>query len=63
MLPEEKLSHSTALVEKFLGQYSGVDAILESRQHYDVCRVQLTKNLRESETSEIYVQESVLTLW
>lgn len=30
MLPESKLSHSAALVEKHLGFYSGVDTILES---------------------------------
>ena len=45
MLPDTKLSHSIALVEKHLGWYSGVDTILESRQHSDVCRVQLTQNL------------------
>ena len=48
MLPESKLSHSVALVEKHLGHYSGVDTILESHQHSDVCRVQLTQALRQS---------------
>ena len=47
MLPESKLSHSAALVQKHLGTYSGVDTILENHQHSDVCRVQLTQNLRE----------------
>ena len=46
MLSESQLSHSAALVEKHLGYYSGVDTILESHQHSDVCRVQLTQNLR-----------------
>ena len=46
MLPESKLSHSLSLVEKHLGYYSGVDVILQSRQHSDVCRLQLTQNLR-----------------
>ena len=46
MMAETKLSHSAALVEKHLGFYSGVDIILESHQHSDVCRVQLTQNLR-----------------
>ena len=48
MLPEHKLSHSAALVEKHLGYYSGVDTILESRLHADVCRILLTQHLRES---------------
>ena len=48
MLPESQLSHSAALVEKHLGHYSGVDTILESHQHSDVCRIQLTQNLRKS---------------
>ena len=46
MLPDSKLSHSAALVEKNLGFYSSVDTILESHQHSDVCRVQLTQKLR-----------------
>lgn len=46
MIPETRLSHSAALVEKHLGFYSGVDTILESHQHSDVCRIQLTQNLR-----------------
>ncbi|KAJ8061492.1 hypothetical protein OCU04_009307 [Sclerotinia nivalis] len=45
MLPETKLDQSTALVERCLGHYSGVDIILKSRHHSDVCRVQLTQNL------------------
>ena len=47
MIPETRLSHSAALVERHLGFYSGVDTILESHQHSDVCRIQLTQNLRE----------------
>ncbi len=53
MVPETRLSHSAALVEKHLGFYSGVDTILESHQHSDVCRVQLTQNLREYRDSKI----------
>ncbi|APA13444.1 hypothetical protein sscle_11g082140 [Sclerotinia sclerotiorum 1980 UF-70] len=45
MLPETKLNQSTALVERWLGSYSGVDIILKSRHHSNVCRVQLTQNL------------------
>ncbi|KAF7854678.1 hypothetical protein EAF04_010247 [Stromatinia cepivora] len=45
MLPETKLNQSTALVERWLGHYSGVDIILKSRHHSDVCRAQLTQNL------------------
>lgn len=47
MLSGDKLSASEALVVSVLGQYSGVDIILKDRQAYDLCRVQLTKSLRE----------------
>lgn len=47
MLPESKMSHSVALVQKYLGYYSGVDVILASRHHIDVCRLPLTQNLGE----------------
>lgn len=47
MLPESKLNQSHALIERWLGYYSGVDVILKSRQHSDICRVQLTQNLRK----------------
>lgn len=50
MLPESKLSHSAALVNKWLGYYSGLDVILQNRQHSDVCRVQLTQNLSKPST-------------
>jgi hypothetical protein len=50
MLPESNLSHSAALVEKWLGYYSGVDVILQNHQHSDVCRVQLTQKLREEDS-------------
>ncbi|TGO51091.1 hypothetical protein BOTNAR_0368g00010 [Botryotinia narcissicola] len=45
MLPQTKLDQSTALIERWLGRFSGVDVILKSRHHSDVCRVQLTQNL------------------
>ncbi|CAD6451447.1 523ff31b-83c7-4f83-86e0-be06ec8d3804 [Sclerotinia trifoliorum] len=47
MLPETKLNQSIALVERWLGHYSGVDIVLKSRHHSHVCRVQLTQNLPE----------------
>jgi hypothetical protein len=47
MLPGSRLSASDALVVSILGQYSGVDVILNDRQTYDVTRVQLTKSLRK----------------
>ncbi|CAG8974301.1 hypothetical protein HYALB_00011970 [Hymenoscyphus albidus] len=37
MSPETKLSHSVALVERHLGYYSGVDIILQDKQHSDIC--------------------------
>ncbi|KAF4630842.1 hypothetical protein G7Y89_g7285 [Cudoniella acicularis] len=45
MLPETKLSHSRALVERFVGWFSSVDIVLQNHQHSDVCRLQLTQNL------------------
>lgn len=47
MLPEAKLSHSASMVDRLLGQYNGMDMLVKSRQHSDVCRVQLTQKLRE----------------
>ena len=53
MLPQTKLDQSTALIERWLGRFSGVDVILKSRHHSDVCRVQLTQNLRKCNISSI----------
>ena len=47
MLPEQKLNSSAALVDSVLGSYSGVDIILKGHLSSDICRGQLTKNLRE----------------
>lgn len=46
MLPMNRLSHSQAMVENALGRYSGIDIVLDSRQHADVCQIHLTQNLR-----------------
>lgn len=46
LLPESKLSATAALVDKVLGIYNGVDIILQDHQSSNICRVQLTKNLR-----------------
>ena len=47
MLPETKLNSSVALVDKTLGMYSGVDIIMKGHLGSDICRGQLTRNLRE----------------
>ena len=47
MLPETKLRHSIALVEKHLGYYSGLDVLTRGREAADVCRIQLNQNLCE----------------
>ena len=47
MLSGSKLSASDALVVSVLGQYSGIDVILNDRQAYDVTRLQLTRSLRK----------------
>lgn len=60
MLPQTKLDQSTALIERWLGRFSGVDVILKSRHHSDVCRVQLTQNLRKCNTSSSCHQKSRL---
>ena len=48
MLPESTLSSSAALVDSVLGMYSGVDILLKGHLSADVCRGQLTRNLRKS---------------
>ncbi|KAI5860763.1 cytochrome P450 [Durotheca rogersii] len=44
-LPDTRLSSKVAVVERNLGWYNGVDIILKSTSHVDVCRVQLVQNL------------------
>ena len=51
MLPEDKLNSAAALVDRTLGTYNGVDVILRDHLSSNVCRIQLTKNLRENELS------------
>lgn len=49
-LPETRLSHSALLVERHLGFYNGVNGILKSHQHIDVCK-NLTQTLHEHKAS------------
>jgi hypothetical protein len=46
MLPESSLNATAALVDSVLGTYSGVDILLDGHLTSDICRTQLTKNLR-----------------
>jgi len=46
MLPESTLNATAALVDSVLGSYSGVDILLNGHLSSDICRGQLTKNLR-----------------
>ncbi|KAI1330696.1 cytochrome P450 [Xylariaceae sp. FL0255] len=45
MLPESKLSSTTALVDSVMGQYSGVDLLLQDHLSSDICRGPLRKKL------------------
>ena len=47
-LPDAYLDSKQAVVERNLGWYNGVDIILKSTTHVDVCRTQLVQNLSES---------------
>lgn len=42
---DTKLSHKIALLERFFGPYTGMDAVRHTSTHRDVCKVQLTSNL------------------
>ncbi|CRG92071.1 hypothetical protein PISL3812_09126 [Talaromyces islandicus] len=42
---DTKLSHKIALLERFFGPYTGMDAVRFTSTHRDVCKVQLTSNL------------------
>lgn len=44
-LPDGYLDSRTAVVERNLGWYNGVDIILKSTAHVDVCRTKLVQNL------------------
>lgn len=44
-LPDSFLDSRTAVVERNLGWYNGVDIILKSTTHIDVCRTKLVQNL------------------
>lgn len=44
-LPDSYLDSKLAVVERNLGWYNGVDIILKSSAHVDVCRAQLVQNL------------------
>lgn len=47
MLPESKLNSTAALVDSVMGQYTGVDLLLQDHLTSDICRGSLTKNLRK----------------
>lgn len=44
-LPNSKLSHKAALLDRFQGKYTGLNAVQADDVHRDVCKVQLTQNL------------------
>ncbi len=44
-LPHSKLSHKAALLDRFLGEYTGLNAVQANDVHRDICKVQLTQNL------------------
>lgn len=46
-LPSAYLDSKQAVVERNLGWYNGIDVILKSTSHVDVCRTQLVQNLSE----------------
>ena len=45
MLPESKLNSTEALVERVMGQYCGVDMLLQDHLTNDICRGAFTRNL------------------
>ncbi|KAI9150072.1 Ent-kaurene oxidase [Paramyrothecium foliicola] len=45
MLPESKLSSTAALVDSVMGQYSGVDLLLQDHLTTDICRGSFRRNL------------------
>ena len=42
-LPEGILSHRASIADRYVGVYTGLDIVLQSNLHADVCRVQLTQ--------------------
>ena len=44
-MPTSVLSVKTALIERFLGQFTGMDAVSNNDVHRDICKTQLTQNL------------------
>ena len=46
ILPEHKINSNAALIASTLGIYHEADIILKDHQVSNICRVQLTKNLR-----------------
>lgn len=58
MLPETKISHRTALVDRWIGTYTGMDIVNQSHVHNDVCRTQLTRNIRSYPVTEALWQSS-----
>ena len=46
-LPEFKLSSTAALVDTVMGQYTGVDLLLQDHLTSDICRGAFTKSLRK----------------
>ena len=47
-LPEKQLSHRHSIVDRWAGEYNGMDTVMASTLHADVCRGQLTQHLGKS---------------
>lgn len=55
-LPDSYLDSRLAVVERNLGWYNGVDIILESTTHVDVCRTKLVQELGRPKRSLLYTR-------
>ncbi|KAI0194214.1 cytochrome P450 [Astrocystis sublimbata] len=60
MLPESKLSSTAELVERVMGQFTGVDLLLRDHLSHDICRGPLRKGL--ADLVPIMAQELVATM-
>jgi hypothetical protein len=45
--PESVLSHQASMIERHLGEYTGMDCVKGTHLHVDVSKVTLTNNLRQ----------------
>ena len=44
-LPNDKLSHTASIIDRYVGKYNNIDIVLSTDLHVNACLIHLNQNL------------------